>query len=655
MFWGETLPFGDNDGIFAGVDLPPDVWRIHLGLGLDGGLTTYGVATQHFKDDSSFAPTFEGPSVAKVLKAISEDKKLASDFDDSTKIVTAFRDGLPEARRVFANIATYTICDDHEITDDWNLSQRWKDRVYTAPLGRTILRNGILGYFVCQGWGNDPVAYGTDGSKPRELIDAIPTLFPTGEDVAPVKAVADAIDLLFGLDGKDPPVKWHYKVDGPKHRVLVLDTRSRRAYRDRIAPPTNLSEAAMKEQVPDGPLPQGLEVLFVVAPLPIFGLPLADEVAGAIAFRAYDATHSSVIEGMPGTNPDAAEAWNNDPVALEELLKRLAVYQKVVVLSGDVHYAHSGEMSYWRKADTAPSRLAQFTSSGVKNVWPAPVTVLSRSFGLAQAMERWLNPVERLGWDDDSPDVLTLPANVDILPPGRAKLRAKPVLLPSVGWPDGTKPARDPDWTWRFRLSKDARAVKDLPELARPAPLDAAAPDKDIAVTIEGYRAVAKRHATQLDAKVSFTRQVLFESNVGVITFSDADGRVHGQARAARQAGGSDQGRGLHDPHRRAHPGHHRPRRGPPDDRQAGGDPVSAPEEQNIVQRAMGWIGGYLSWIKETLASDAARARGARRSRVRPGRAGAVGDRGRASSTRSTPTARTPTPPTRRSSRRSAT
>jgi hypothetical protein len=525
VYWGETLPFGANDGVFAGIDLPPDIWRTHLGLGFDGGLTKYGVATARFKDDTGFAPTFEGPSVAKVLEAVADDKALAQSFDAATKVVTAFRDLLPEARRVFANIATYMICDDHEITDDWNLSQKWKDRVYTSPLGRTTLRNGILAYFVAQGWGNDPVAYGTAGSKPRELLDAIPRLFPTGTDGSPVKEVADAIDLLFGLDGKDPPVKWHYQVDGSKHRVLVLDTRSRRSYRDRVAPPTNLSETAMKEQIPDGPLPQGLEVLFVVAPLPVFGLPLADEVAGAIAFRAYDAMKVSDIEGMPGTNPDAAEAWVNDPEALESLLQRLAVYRKIVVLSGDVHYGHSGEVSYWRKADTTPSRFAQFTSSGVKNVWPTPVTVLSRSFGLAQSIERLLNPVERLGWDDDSPDVLTLPANVDILPAGRAKLRAKPVLLPSVGWPDGTKTARDPDWTWRFTLQRDTRALKDLPELARPATLDETAPDKDVAVTIEGYRAVAKRHATQLD-KVTFTRQVLFESNVGVITFDDAGGRV---------------------------------------------------------------------------------------------------------------------------------
>jgi hypothetical protein len=541
VYWGRTLPLSEFDGVLAGVDLPPDIWRTHLGLGVEGGYTRYGAATKYLKDDTSSAPVFEATEVAKVLEKIADDKGLAAEYDESNTLVAAFRDGLAEARRVFANIATYMICDDHEITDDWNLNQKWKDKVYTAPLGRTVLRNGILAYFVCQGWGNDPVAYEAAGSKSKELLDAIPNLFQTGDDVAPKKETADAIDLLFGLDGKDPPVQWHYRVDGPKHRVLVLDSRSRRSYRDRVAPPTNLSETAMKEQIPDGPLPEGLEVLFVVAPLPVLGLPLSDEVAGAIAFRAYDAFKVSDIAGMPGTNPDAAESWANDPEALEELLKRLAVYKKVVILSGDVHYAHSCEASYWRKADAAPSRFAQFTSSGVKNDWPSPVMTLARSFGLGQAIERLLNPVERLGWDDDSPDVLTLPAGVDILPPGRAKLRSKPVLLPSNGWPPGTKTARDPEWTWRFRLSRDARAAKDLPELARPTPFDETNPDKDIAVTIEGYRAVAKRHAAQMD-RVAFTRQVLFESNIGVITFATADGRLtvkhelHAKPKAATKA-----------------------------------------------------------------------------------------------------------------------
>src|SRR5690606_27977188 len=123
--------------------------------------------------------------------------------------------------------------------------------------------------------------------------------------------------------------------DGPRQRVIVLDSRTRRAFRSRTSPPINLSPGALRDQIPDRlatPLPAGIEVLFVVSPLPLFGVPLFEEFAGQLAVRAYDARHYTAIAGMPGTNPDAGEGWANVPEALEEVLARLAPYRRVVVL-----------------------------------------------------------------------------------------------------------------------------------------------------------------------------------------------------------------------------------------------------------------------------------------------------------------------------------
>jgi hypothetical protein len=306
---------------------------------------------------------------------------------------------------------------------------------------------------------------------------------------------------------------------------LVLDVRTRRAYRGRVAPPSNLSPAALNEQIPTGPLPAGLDVLFVVSPLPVFGLPIIDDIGGALAYRAFDAVQHADVAGMPGTNPDSIEAWIQDPLTFEALLKRLAPYRKVIVLSGDVHYAHSGESSYWTAAEQPPARIAQFTSSGLKNAWPHEVMTLSRSFAFAQALERLANPVELLGWNQDSPAPLRFPAGADLLPPARSRLRRIPVLLPTHGWPEGTAIQRQPDWRWRFTLSRDGRPVAELPEIARPAPLVEGQPSGDAAASIEGYRQVAVRHARQL-AKVGHTRQVLFESNVGVVSFTRSGGRL---------------------------------------------------------------------------------------------------------------------------------
>ena len=42
---------------------------------------------------------------------------------------------VPIVRRILANVPTYMICDDHEITDDWNLTQEWRNRVLGTNLG----------------------------------------------------------------------------------------------------------------------------------------------------------------------------------------------------------------------------------------------------------------------------------------------------------------------------------------------------------------------------------------------------------------------------------------------------------------------------------------------------------------------------------------
>ena len=38
----------------------------------------------------------------------------------------------------------------------------WRDRVLTSPLGRTIIRNGLVSFVLFQGWGNDPLKVKAD-------------------------------------------------------------------------------------------------------------------------------------------------------------------------------------------------------------------------------------------------------------------------------------------------------------------------------------------------------------------------------------------------------------------------------------------------------------------------------------------------------------
>src|SRR5207244_11065675 len=85
-----------------------------------------------------------------------DQEKVEAEYAAQLEQLERFRSALPQVRRALANIATYTICDDHEITDDWFLDGAWCQRVLTSPLGRRIIGNGLLAYALFQGWGNTP-------------------------------------------------------------------------------------------------------------------------------------------------------------------------------------------------------------------------------------------------------------------------------------------------------------------------------------------------------------------------------------------------------------------------------------------------------------------------------------------------------------------
>lgn len=81
-------------------------------------------------------------------------------YDHEQVQVDRFRDGLPGVARVFAHLSTLMIFDDHDITDDWNLSAQWEATAYGHPFSKRIIGNALLAYMLCQGWGNQPDVFG---------------------------------------------------------------------------------------------------------------------------------------------------------------------------------------------------------------------------------------------------------------------------------------------------------------------------------------------------------------------------------------------------------------------------------------------------------------------------------------------------------------
>lgn len=478
-----------------------------------------------------------GPVLQQVLGGV--DVQLPKVFDEKTKkkelraraegasrqllIFKQLWEALPKVRRGLANVPTYMMFDDHEVTDDWYLNPMWRDRVLTNPLGRTTVRNGLVAYALFQGWGNDPVKFESGDNK--NLLDEATKLFPPNQ-VGPDDAAGNTIDTLLGLHQRRPdevpPVKWHYSVKGSRHLLVAIDNRTRRSFVSRIGPPGNLSPAALAEQIPAGPLPAGLEVLVLVAPLPVVGPPTLDEFVAPLVYRVFDVKSRNDLDdfegtkGMAGTNPDAIEAWAFDPISFEALLKRLEPYRRVVILSGDVHNGSCQSLSYWKKGDPEPAVFAQFTSSGMKNVMPWYLRFVDRSFATAQRVIRANIGTARIGWNVGLPAPLVFPEDSEIASSLLSRLRHEPVLIPAEGWPDGTKKNRLPDFQWRAKVLRDERLDEARPEAAHVEFINSS--NTDITPNIDGYRSVLVRHAKQLTQMLN-SRQILFANNLARVRF----------------------------------------------------------------------------------------------------------------------------------------
>jgi hypothetical protein len=456
-------------------------------------------------------------------------------FVEETDRAKIFRTAVPRVARVLANAATYMIWDDHELTDDWYLSQSWRSRVVTAPFGRAVMRNGYSAYSLCQAWGNDPDAFTHTGAAPKpkneELLDTLQAIGTAG---AITNAQRDKLDELFGLDGplKDPQATFHYSVPGPRHLVRVLDTRTRRRYKGRLGPPKLLGDG-LDKQLPAGPLTEGRELLVVISPPPVLFPRLFDTLIQPLAaslsdfFANVKGKARAGVDGPPitGNEDFDVEGWGSDEGNLEAMIRRLATYPRAIVLSGDVHFASSLALELWNGADPrVDSRVVQLTSSGARNAASSDRAAVIRSARFSQQLLRGL-PFERLGWSGKSS--ISVPNGKPISPARRTRLRRSPGLLPAAGWPSGTTIPADkpPDWRWRLTVLRDStpRAQIVHPEGPQP-PL----PAFNGADPLATYDAIAGVHAQLALSPTELLRTFVFRTNVGVIRFEPdgADVRV---------------------------------------------------------------------------------------------------------------------------------
>jgi hypothetical protein len=266
---------------------------------------------------------------------------------------------------VLANVPSYMIFDDHDVTDDWNITARWRDRVQASPAGRRIVANALAAYWAFQGWGNDPGQFGP------EFTGTIRGHLAHGGQTS----AARFDKALWGFD------RWSFAC--PTVPVTVcLDTRTQRGYDSpeggaRLIGPAGFERIS---RLVEGSGHDRTRPLLLVSAAPVCGLELAER-------------RQKFLRGKVGPYRIDFEGWHANLRGLVELMdfltRRLGL-TSAVVLSGDVHYGMTVDVRF--TVEDATIHLAQLVSSGIKHSGTITRTIL-------RLLGRLNRPGhERIGW-----------------------------------------------------------------------------------------------------------------------------------------------------------------------------------------------------------------------------------------------------------------
>ena len=251
------------------------------------------------------------------------------------------------------------IFDDHDITDDWNLTRGWEEAAYEHPFSKRIIGNALIGYWLCQGWGNAPDKFIELNAKAKHCFTE--------------QGYAQQTQLIEQLLAWD---QWHYSL-ATSPKIIVLDTRTQRWRSESNAnKPSGLMDWEALSDLQQELINQPEVIL--VSPAPIYGVKMIETIQRIFTFI-----------GLPLVVD--AENWMAHSGTANVMLNIFRHYKTpphFIILSGDVHYSFFYEVTH--RFRRSSSRIFQITSSGIKNQFPS-------------GLLRWLERLNRYLYNSRSP------------------------------------------------------------------------------------------------------------------------------------------------------------------------------------------------------------------------------------------------------------
>lgn len=320
--------------------------------------------------------------------------KQCQQFICQAEVLDAFIGGLSAIRRLLAHLPVAMIFDDHDITDDWNLTAAWELAAYQHPLSKRIIGNALLAYLLFQGWGNCPEQF-----PATYLSDIQQQLCSPGSNSYDVM-----LDQLLRFN------HWYYQWP-TEPALVVLDTRTQRWRSERsIHSPSGLMDWEALSNLQQKLV--GLDAVVLVSAAPIFGVKLIEAIQRIFTWL-----------GKPLLVD--AENWmahRGTAYTLLNMFRHPKTPKHFVILSGDVHYSFVYDIRL--RSQTGSPAVWQITSSGLKNEFPGKL------LQVFDRLNRWLySPRSPLNWLTRRRRMLITPHQPESAQPGERLLNAAGIGL----------------------------------------------------------------------------------------------------------------------------------------------------------------------------------------------------------------------------------
>jgi hypothetical protein len=265
----------------------------------------------------------------------------------------------PTIRWLLSTLSTAMIFDDHDVHDDWNISQAWLDEMRTHHWWNEHIVAALASYWVYQHIGNLEPHNDTEEKLLRKIKES--------DDGWPILA-----EFARAADETTSGTRWSYSRDLGRTRLVVIDSRAGRVLEEGKRSMLDEDEWDWVEEHVAG----DFDHLLVATSLPWLlapGMHYVEAWSEAVAGGAWGAAIAPLGDRVRQTaDLEHWAAFQESFARLAELLRSVGAGERgpapasIVVLSGDVHHAYLCEVAFPRAA-AVRSHVFQAVCSPYRN------------------------------------------------------------------------------------------------------------------------------------------------------------------------------------------------------------------------------------------------------------------------------------------------